>query len=231
MEPLTPISEPTVVRSELSSMRPSATRANPEYALRTVMTTANYHNVSKVLKIPSRILHLRISAPPMAAVVVYPFKKLRTAFPVKQAAAIAGEPGAIIRKVPIVAMFAPRREPFTRCLPGSTRGLDDIFPASLKNATIEPVKVMPPIRTPRYAVTICSTERWLTSAITLPILVSTAASPTTECNAATIWGSSMAVIRRPIESPKNNNQFFLFLLCRASRYLPIVLPIPATAAN
>ena len=51
MEPLTPMSEPTVVRRGLLSINPSATRANPEYAFRTVITTG-------------------MSAPPMAAVVV-----------------------------------------------------------------------------------------------------------------------------------------------------------------
>ena len=40
IEPLTPIKDPIVVRSGLSSMKPSATSANPEHALRTVMTTA-----------------------------------------------------------------------------------------------------------------------------------------------------------------------------------------------
>jgi len=40
MEPETPIRAPTVVRRGLSSMKPSATSANPEYAFRTVMTTA-----------------------------------------------------------------------------------------------------------------------------------------------------------------------------------------------
>ena len=40
MEPETPMRAPTEVRSGLSSMKPSATRAKPEYALRTVMTTA-----------------------------------------------------------------------------------------------------------------------------------------------------------------------------------------------
>lgn len=57
MEPLTPIRDPTVVNNGLSSMKPmienqhyartplrvkvpSATSANPEYALSTVMTTA-----------------------------------------------------------------------------------------------------------------------------------------------------------------------------------------------
>lgn len=43
-----------------------------------------------------------------------------------------------------------------------------------------------PIRTPKYAVTICKIETWAISAITLPILVRTAASPTTECSAATV---------------------------------------------
>lgn len=42
--------------------------------------------------------------------------------------------------------------------------------------------------------------------------VKTAARPTTECRAATIWGSSVAVIRRP-------------------RMVPMVPPIAATPAN
>jgi hypothetical protein len=59
-----------------------------------------------------------------------------------------------------------------------------------------------PMRTPRYAVTRCSVERWSAAApITLPMLVSTAARPTTECNAATICGSSVAVMRRPMIAP------------------------------
>lgn len=39
------------------------------------------------------------------------------------------------------------------------------------------------------------------SAITLPALVSTAARPTTECKAATVCGSPVGVIRRPINAP------------------------------
>lgn len=42
MEPDTPISAPTVVSSELSSMNPSATSAKPLYAFNTVMTTAAF---------------------------------------------------------------------------------------------------------------------------------------------------------------------------------------------
>lgn len=44
------------------------------------------------------------------------------------------------------------------------------------------------------------------------MLVKTAARPTTECNAATIWGSSMAVMRLPMT-------------------VPIVPPMADTAAN
>jgi hypothetical protein len=80
----------------------------------------------------------------MAAVVVKPFKKLSTVLAPKQAAATAGAPGAIVTNAPIVATLAPSNEEFTRCLPGSIVGLEDIRPASLRKATIEPVKVIPP---------------------------------------------------------------------------------------
>lgn len=46
IEPLTPIKEPTLVRSGLLSINPSATKAKPEYALSTVITTATF--VSKI---------------------------------------------------------------------------------------------------------------------------------------------------------------------------------------
>lgn len=130
MEPDTPIKAPTVVSRELSNMKPSATSAKPEYAFRTVMTTG-------------------MSAPPMAAVVVYPLMKLRTALPTRQAAPIMGAPGAYARKAPSVAKFAPRSVLLTRWRPGRTKGLEDIFAASFKKATILPVNVTPPIRTPR----------------------------------------------------------------------------------
>lgn len=81
----------------------------------------------------------------MAAVVVYPLRKLSTAFPARQQAAMTGEPGAMARNVPIVAMFAPSRDEFSACLgPGSLIGLEDIRPASFMKATIDPVKVTPP---------------------------------------------------------------------------------------
>lgn len=120
-------------------MNPSATSANPEYAFNTVITTA----------IPvSIILHcqeyIRISAPPMAAVVVYPFKKLSIVFAPKQVAAIAGDAGAMDRKALIVNIFPPSKLELITWRPGRIFGLDDMRPASLRKATIDPVKVTPP---------------------------------------------------------------------------------------
>jgi hypothetical protein len=162
-----------------------------------------------------------MSAPPTAAVSVYPLMKLSKVFKPKYPAATAGTAGAAAKNPPRAARFIPSKEPLIRCRPGSMRGLDDTFPASLRKATIEPVNVTPPfpyqyqhrgytghetksipIRTPRYAVTRCSVVRWSPAVpITLPMLVSTAARPTTECNAATICGSSVAVMRRPMIAP------------------------------
>ena len=67
IEPLTPMREPTVVSNGLSSTNPSATRAKPEYALRTVMTTAAI--VSQQFH-ATTAKYSRMSAPPIAAVVV-----------------------------------------------------------------------------------------------------------------------------------------------------------------
>ena len=90
-----------------------------------------------------------MSAPPIAAVVVYPFKKLRTVFAARHPAATNGAPGAILTNAPILARFAPSREELMICLPGRMRGREDIFPASLRKATMDPVNVTPPIRPPR----------------------------------------------------------------------------------
>ena len=49
-----------------------------------------------------------MSAPPMAAVVVYPLAKLRTVFAASAPAAIMGLPGAMVIKAPMVAMFDPK---------------------------------------------------------------------------------------------------------------------------
>jgi hypothetical protein len=80
----------------------------------------------------------------MAAVVVYPFKKLRAVLAPRHVAAIAGEPGAIETKAPIVAKLEPNKVELTKCRPGRICGLDDIRPANFRNATREPVKVTPP---------------------------------------------------------------------------------------
>lgn len=45
---------------------------------------------------------------------------------------------------PIVAKLAPRSEELIKCRPGRIFGLDRMRPASLRKATIEPVKVTPP---------------------------------------------------------------------------------------
>ena len=72
------------------------------------------------------------------------------ALPVKHAAAMMGEPGAMARKAPMVATLAPRREVFTRWRgPGILIGFEVILPASLRNATIDPVNVTPPILSAR----------------------------------------------------------------------------------
>jgi len=85
-----------------------------------------------------------MSAPPTAAVVVYPLMKLRIALVHKKPAARAGVAGAIERKPTMETVFAPKSELLIRCRRGSTRGLEDMRPANFKKATIDPVKVIPP---------------------------------------------------------------------------------------
>ena len=62
----------------------------------------------------------------------------------RKEAATKGVEGAIDKKPAMVAALAPKRVVFTRCFPGRVRGLLDIVPASLRNATMDPVKVIPP---------------------------------------------------------------------------------------
>ena len=81
----------------------------------------------------------------MAAVVVKPFVKLRAAFAERQTAAMAGAPGAMVRNAPMVPAFAAKSVEFMMWRPGRTVGREDIRPASFMKATIEPVKVMPPV--------------------------------------------------------------------------------------
>ena len=88
--------------------------------------------------------YIRISAPPMAAVVVKPWTKLSAVFAERHAAAMAGAPGAMVRNAPIVPALAARRLELMICRPGRTVGRDDILPASLRKATMLPVNVIPP---------------------------------------------------------------------------------------
>jgi hypothetical protein len=110
-----------------------------------------------------------MSAPPIAADVVHPLAIDKAALPARHIAPIAGAVGAKVRKAPIVAALAASMPPFMRCRPGSTRGRELMRPASFRKARMDPicmseiyagvdlivyspVKVMPPISTPRYAV-------------------------------------------------------------------------------
>lgn len=70
--------------------------------------------------------------------------KLRTALAPKKEAATIGVEGMCVRKPVIVAALAPKSAVLIRCFPGSAKGLLDIFAASLRKATIEPVNVIPP---------------------------------------------------------------------------------------
>jgi hypothetical protein len=87
-----------------------------------------------------------MSAPPTADVVVYPLMKLSAVFAASAPAAIMGLPGAMVTKAPIVAMLAESKPPLMMCLPGRMVGLEETRPASLRKATMEPVKVIPPAK-------------------------------------------------------------------------------------
>jgi hypothetical protein len=71
--------------------------------------------------------------------------KLKIALAPRKDAATTGVVGAIAKKPAIVSTLAPKSELLIRCFPGSIKGFDDILAASFKKATIEPVKVMPPM--------------------------------------------------------------------------------------
>jgi hypothetical protein len=70
--------------------------------------------------------------------------KLRTVLAPKKDAATIGVEGTEERNPAIVAALAPKSVEFMRCFPGRAKGLLVIFAASLRYATMEPVKVIPP---------------------------------------------------------------------------------------
>ena len=71
--------------------------------------------------------------------------KLKIVLVPRKDAATRGVEGAMDKKPAMVSAFAPKRVPFTRCFPGNDMGFDDMRAANFKNATIEPVKVIPPV--------------------------------------------------------------------------------------
>jgi hypothetical protein len=70
--------------------------------------------------------------------------KLRIVLAPKKEAATMGVEGTVVRKPAIVAALAPKSVLLIKCFPGNARGLLDILAASLRNATTEPVNVIPP---------------------------------------------------------------------------------------
>lgn len=90
--PLAAIRLPTLVNNKLSSMNPSATSANPEYAFSTVTSTG-------------------MSAPPIAADVVQPLANDRAALAARSEAPTTGAVGAMVMKPAIQPMLAARRPP------------------------------------------------------------------------------------------------------------------------
>lgn len=72
--------------------------------------------------------------------------KLSKAFAPRKPAATIGTLGADVTNAAIVAMLVANSPPLMICRPGRASGLEDIFPASLKKATMEPVNVTPPER-------------------------------------------------------------------------------------
>lgn len=75
---------------------------------------------------------------------MYPLIKLSAALAARAPAAIMGAPGAIVRKAPNVAVLAANNPVLRICRPGITLGREAMRPASLRNATIDPVNVTPP---------------------------------------------------------------------------------------
>jgi hypothetical protein len=71
--------------------------------------------------------------------------KLKTALRPRNPAAMAGVAGAMERKPAIETALAPKSELLIRCRCGRIKGLEDMRPANFKKATMDPVKVIPPV--------------------------------------------------------------------------------------
>ncbi len=108
----------------MSSMKPDAAAAHPEYELSIEMTTG-------------------MSAPPMAATRWKPSQSASTVM-ITSGIRECVEQYQTPKSTMTIALTR-----LSRCRPGSMRGFEFIFPFSFAHATIEPVKVTAPIRTPR----------------------------------------------------------------------------------
>lgn len=73
-----------------------------------------------------------------------PLMKLSKALAPRKPAATTGTLGADVMNAAMVAMFVAKSPLLIIWRPGRARGLEDIFPASLKKATMDPVNVTPP---------------------------------------------------------------------------------------
>mmetsp|Transcript_32365 Transcript_32365/g.70947 ORF Transcript_32365/g.70947 Transcript_32365/m.70947 type:complete len:211 (+) Transcript_32365:981-1613(+) len=184
MAPEEPMSAPTVVSSGFSSMKPSAHSAQPEYELRTVITTG-------------------MSAPPMEAVMCQPRPPESTLMPASAATLVIGVGFATKRPKQPSIDAAVTALIISRC--GSASGAEPRLPLSLPNATSEPVAVTPPIivarptELMRTASSISGACR--TCSRKSALAANTAARPTSEWKAATVCGREVGSTRLAIAYP------------------------------
>ena len=93
----------------------------------------------------------------------------------------------------------------SQCRPGSINGEDLIRALSLRNATIEPVSVTAPMKTPRNTSTLCTVSESAPTVRKELMPTSTAARPTKLCSIATSSGicviSTTRARHRPMAAP------------------------------
>mmetsp|Transcript_4628 Transcript_4628/g.14764 ORF Transcript_4628/g.14764 Transcript_4628/m.14764 type:complete len:239 (+) Transcript_4628:516-1232(+) len=173
-----PINAPTTVSNGLSSMKPSAHSAQPEYEFSTVITTG-------------------MSAPPIDAVMCTPSAPERPVAAPRQSSPVSGD--GFVRNNPKAPSDAAPIPMLSWSRPASASGAEPKFPLSLPKATTDPVAVMPPIHVARYRETFvtASMERGpsSTKCTYSPTAVAAAAMPTSEWKAATSCGSSVGPTR------------------------------------
>mmetsp|Transcript_15978 Transcript_15978/g.37071 ORF Transcript_15978/g.37071 Transcript_15978/m.37071 type:complete len:337 (-) Transcript_15978:2035-3045(-) len=180
--PDTPMSAPTEARRGDARRKPSAVSAQPEYEFSTVITTG-------------------MSAPPTEAVRRAPRRPESAAIPVRtpapapgtwstNAAATSSPPAAETRRAPPPTQ-SNARAPFKRSRFGGWKGFEETSSASLANATRDPVVVTPPMTTAAPSAASAPESSRPSDARYSPTAAATAATPTSEWKAATVWGSSV----------------------------------------